>query len=75
MTTKSAPRLFTVRSEFLDEIEAKLEKLAKKAGKLGIKVPSLRVVKEYVKQVDKIDVLYADIEVDCEVIRNQSIPC
>lgn len=69
MSNESASKSFTVYAEDVAAIEAKLVKLAKKAGKLGVKVPSLSVVREFVQEEDGISVLFAEIEIDCEVIR------
>ena len=60
---------FTIPAGAVEVAQAKLAKLSKKAAKLGLEAPTLKVVREFIK-VDEVgqNALYADIEVTYQMI-------
>lgn len=59
---------FTIASGAVDVAKAKLAKLAKKAAKIGLQAPSLKVVREFIKEVDGIDASFSEVEVTYQMI-------
>ena len=59
---------FTIPAGALEAAQAKLAKLGKKAVKIGLEAPTLKVVREFIEKVDDEDVLFADIEVTYQMI-------
>jgi hypothetical protein len=59
---------FTLPAGSVEYATSKLLKLGKKATKLGLMCPSLKVVKEYTKLIDDVLVLLSEVEVTYQMV-------